>query len=60
MLTSAPATWAEDVARVEELLARLAAAPTGAVHPFFGPLTHDGWCRLTWKHVDHHLRQFGC
>ncbi len=28
-------------------------------HPFFGPLTVDEWQRLQWKHLDHHLRQFG-
>ena len=60
MLTSAPTTWGEDLARVEMLIGRLAAAPTTAVHPFFGPLTYGGWGRLAWKHLDHHLRQFGC
>lgn len=29
------------------------------VHPFFGRLTGEQWGRLTWKHIDHHLRQFG-
>jgi Protein of unknown function (DUF1569) len=28
-------------------------------HTFFGPLTPDEWSRLQYKHVDHHLRQFG-
>jgi hypothetical protein len=28
-------------------------------HPFFGPLTDDEWDTLQWKHLDHHLRQFG-
>jgi hypothetical protein len=59
MLTAAPTTWAEDVAAVEKLIGRMA-APTTAVHPFFGPLTHGGWGLLSWKHLDHHLRQFGC
>jgi hypothetical protein len=60
MLASGPTTWEEDLAHVEELVGRLAAAPTTAVHPFFGPLSHGGWGRLSWKHLDHHLRQFGC
>jgi len=60
MLTSAPKAWAEDMAQVEKLIGRLAATPTAAVHPFFGPLSHGGWGRLAWKHLDHHLRQFGC
>jgi hypothetical protein len=60
MLTTGPTTWTADVAAVEALIGRMAAAPTGAPHPTFGPLTHGGWGRLTWKHLDHHLRQFGC
>ena len=28
-------------------------------HPFFGKMTADEWGILTWKHLDHHLRQFG-
>ena len=28
-------------------------------HPFFGPLTPHAWSRGMYKHLDHHLRQFG-
>lgn len=28
-------------------------------HPFFGPLTSREWSRGMYKHLDHHLRQFG-
>ena len=28
-------------------------------HPFFGELTFEEWDKLQWKHLDHHLRQFG-
>ena len=28
-------------------------------HPFFGPMSTNEWCRLAYKHADHHLRQFG-
>jgi len=28
-------------------------------HPFFGPLTPAEWARGMYKHLDHHLRQFG-
>ena len=31
----------------------------GAVHTFFGPLSGDEWGILVYKHLDHHLRQFG-
>jgi len=28
-------------------------------HPFFGAFTPDQWARGMYKHLDHHLRQFG-
>lgn len=28
-------------------------------HPFFGNLNQDEWARLIYKHLDHHLKQFG-
>jgi hypothetical protein len=28
-------------------------------HPFFGKLTAAEWDNMQWKHLDHHLRQFG-
>jgi len=28
-------------------------------HPFFGPLASPDWSRGMYKHLDHHLRQFG-
>ena len=28
-------------------------------HPFFGELTPQQWSRGMYKHLDHHLRQFG-
>ncbi len=28
-------------------------------HPFFGKLTSDQWSVGSWKHLDHHLQQFG-
>jgi len=28
-------------------------------HPFFGKMTTDDWGRLLYKHLDHHLQQFG-
>ena len=28
-------------------------------NPFFGKLTPDEWARGQYKHVDHHLKQFG-
>jgi Protein of unknown function (DUF1569) len=49
--------------RISRLIDRFAAAgPTGCTshpHSFFGPLTPDEWAILMYKHLDHHLRQFG-
>ncbi len=28
-------------------------------HPIFGKLTHEQWGKMQFKHLDHHLRQFG-
>ncbi len=36
-----------------------AAACTTNPHPFFGKLTPEEWAILMYKHIDHHLRQFG-
>ncbi|MDG1572080.1 DUF1569 domain-containing protein [Robiginitalea sp. M366] len=28
-------------------------------HPLFGAFTHQQWGQLEYKHLDHHLKQFG-
>jgi Protein of unknown function (DUF1569) len=49
--------------RLAGLIDRFAAGwPSGCTqhpHSFFGPLTPDEWAILMYKHLDHHLRQFG-
>jgi hypothetical protein len=49
--------------RLERLLTQFnSMGPAGChgnVHGFFGPLTGDEWGITQYKHVDHHLRQFG-
>jgi len=49
--------------RLLGLIDRFAAAgPAGcSTHPhaFFGKLTPEQWSELMYKHLDHHLRQFG-
>lgn len=59
MLTTAPGSWEGDLKSCEQLLERIGALTTGAVHPAFGRLSPAEWGRLAWKHHDHHLRQFG-
>jgi len=31
----------------------------GRIHPFFGKMNTNQWGILIYKHLDHHLRQFG-
>jgi hypothetical protein len=49
--------------RLRGLIDRFAAAgPKGCTahpHSFFGRLTPEEWATLMYKHLDHHLRQFG-
>ncbi|HEY1871027.1 MAG TPA: DUF1569 domain-containing protein [Chitinophagaceae bacterium] len=29
------------------------------VHPFFGKMTKEQWSKAMYKHIEHHLQQFG-
>jgi hypothetical protein len=61
--TTPPTTLDEDrgelIRLIEECRRRPADASWGE-NPFFGPLTKAQWGALAYKHIDHHLRQFGC
>jgi Protein of unknown function (DUF1569) len=61
LLAPAPGGFEADRRRVVEGIARMAAMPggPGPVHFLFGAMTYDQWNALNWKHIDHHLRQFG-
>jgi hypothetical protein len=49
--------------RLDALIQRFAeggeTACTTHPHTFFGPMTPREWAVLQYKHLDHHLRQFG-
>jgi hypothetical protein len=30
-----------------------------AIHPLFGKMGKTQWGRVVWKHLNHHLKQFG-
>ena len=53
----------EERERLCRMIDRFAAAgPSGCTsypHSFFGRLTPEEWATLMYKHLDHHLRQFG-
>ena len=58
----AGASLEEERTALLELLERIGAGPrdgAGPAHPLFGPLTRREWGVATYKHTDHHLRQFG-
>lgn len=60
--SSATASFEEERAALLELLERIGTGPgegKGPAHPLFGPMTYREWGVVTYKHADHHLRQFG-
>jgi uncharacterized protein DUF1569 len=59
MLTSRPASWQDDLDACKQLASRVGSGAANAEHPAFGRLTPEEWAKLCWKHMDHHLRQFG-
>jgi len=54
---------AKECQRLSALIERFCAGGpqrcTRHPHTFFGDLTPEEWAALMYKHVDHHLRQFG-
>lgn len=59
MLVSKPTSWEADLAACIDLAERIGHGTASAVHPAFGPLSAREWGRLCWKHLNHHLVQFG-
>jgi len=56
------ASFEEERTAVLEFLERIGTGPSegmGPAHPLFGPLTWREWGAATYKHTDHHLKQFG-
>ena len=56
------ASFEEERQAVLALLDRIGTGPregAGPAHPLFGPLSWREWGAATYKHVDHHLKQFG-
>lgn len=48
-----------ELARLFTAFAARASQQQWPEHPAFGPIGRRGWGVLTWRHLDHHLRQFG-
>jgi hypothetical protein len=56
------AGWDRDRQIVVELIERFATTPAarmGVDHPVFGRMRARDWDVLQYRHLDHHLRQFG-
>ena len=47
------------LALIDKFAAGGAAGCTSDPHSFFGRMTPEEWAILMYKHLDHHLRQFG-
>jgi hypothetical protein len=59
---AAAGSFEEERAALLDLLERIGTGPTegaGPAHPLFGPMTWREWGVVTYKHADHHLKQFG-
>lgn len=49
----------ELISAIDSFATKGAAGCSQHPHPFFGSLKPQQWAILMYKHVDHHLRQFG-
>ena len=62
VVASTPNAWGKDVDALQSALDRFIARGPEARwsdHPAFGRLSAQQWGVLVYRHVDHHLRQFG-
>ena len=62
LLPSAAESFEEELTSVLTLLDRMGAGPRegpGPAHPLFEPMSWREWGAATYKHCDHHLKQFG-
>src|SRR5471030_1036541 len=62
LLVRQPAAFTDDIADVQLQLARAASSRSTDAwpeHPAFGKLSKRAWGVLIYRHMDHHLKQFG-
>jgi hypothetical protein len=62
LLSRVPASWDQEREQLIALVHRFGSEATRAswpLHPLFGKLSGTQWGQLGWKHLDHHLAQFG-
>jgi hypothetical protein len=54
-----PAEWETDCAALNRRIAEFTNRQQFAQHPVFGTMSPSDWFIWGYRHVDHHLRQFG-
>ncbi len=62
LVSRAPRSCENEIADVNQLMETIVAKPADEAfsdHPLFGRLTRKEWGVLIYRHIDHHLRQFG-
>ena len=60
--TTVPSSWDEDRGKLLELIERFATASPDQLpghNPVFGRIKPDDWDMLQFRHLDHHLTQWG-
>ena len=63
LLAGVPTSFAADVEALRQRILTLpepGAHDSVPPHPAFGPMTKHDWAVLIFRHIDHHLTQFGC
>ena len=62
LLARKPGEWTVEIGQLRDQLdqfVRRGPAATMSVHPVFGRLSGKAWGTLVYRHMDHHLKQFG-
>lgn len=54
-----PVDWETDRSALSRRIVEFTELRTFAMHPIFGPMSRPDWLIWGYRHVDHHLRQFG-
>jgi hypothetical protein len=54
-----PAEWESDCAQLRAAIHAFNVRTEFAAHPIFGRMSRGEWMVWGYRHVDHHLRQFG-
>jgi hypothetical protein len=52
-------SFQKDKDNLLKLISKVSKSNNLEIHPFFGQLSKNEWGILIYKHLDHHLRQFG-